>query len=450
MKLYTNIKHLLGIDSDVFWVFASKLALIGKGPVLVFLVIATLTTKVQGVWFTFISLSYLTTFGELGFTLLITQFVSHEFINVSLISGWVRGKRESRDKFFTLIRYAIKLYIVIIPILLLLMVVIGLYIFKNNLLEVKIAWVLFAILGAIHLFINLLQSIYQGMDKVTYIYRAKSIGTLLFFIVAAIMLIFGFGIWSIVVSTALSAMFLLLNLFKHSRYFWIQLYRHKPKINYRWMNEIIKLQGKYAVSWVSGYAIFHLLVPITYVTLGAATAGQIGATMTLITGLSAISMSWIEAKIPKFNMLIAKRQKLNLDKLFISSSLRGIFIFIFGAASFLFIIHIVGEYQAVNLESYVGIDRLLEDRLILLLITAEFAGLTIAILAKYLRAHKAEPFYILSVIFAMLIVLCIYKIIPNYGLEYYFYAIIIINWLIMLPLSIIIFRRFVNKFYLDK
>ena len=279
----------MDIDSDVFWVFASKLALIGKGPVLVFLVIATLTTEVQGIWFTFISLSYLSTFADLGFTLLITQFVSHEFVNVSLINGFIHGKRENRDKFFTLIRYAIKLYIVVIPILLFLMVVIGFYVFKNSTLDIKIAWILFAFIGAINLFINLLQSIYQGMDKVTYIYRARSIGTMLFFIVAAIMLSFGFGIWSIVVSSSIAAIFLLLNLFKHSRYFWIQLYRYKPKIYYSWMNEIIKLQGKYAISWASGYAIFHLLVPITYATVGAITAGQIGATVTLIVGLSSKS-----------------------------------------------------------------------------------------------------------------------------------------------------------------
>lgn len=436
----------MDIDSDVFWVFASKLALIGKGPVLVFLVIATLTTEVQGIWFTFISLSYLSTFADLGFTLLITQFVSHEFVNVSLINGFIHGKRENRDKFFTLIRYAIKLYIVVIPILLFLMVVIGFYVFKNSTLDIKIAWILFAFIGAINLFINLLQSIYQGMDKVTYIYRARSIGTMLFFIVAAIMLSFGFGIWSIVVSSSIAAIFLLLNLFKHSRYFWIQLYRYKPKIYYSWMNEIIKLQGKYAISWASGYAIFHLLVPITYATVGAITAGQIGATVTLIVGLSSISMSWIEAKIPKFNMLIANKQKPNLDKLFVSSSIRGVFIFIFGALSFLFLINIVGKYQVLDIHNYAG--RLLEGRLILLLITAEFAALAIAIMAKYLRAHKAEPFYMLSVLSALLITLCIFKIIPTYGLEYYFYAINVINWLIMLPLSIIIFRRFVYKFYL--
>jgi CDP-diglyceride synthetase len=150
-------------------------------------------------------------------------------------------------------------------------------------------------------------------------------------------------------------------------------------------------------------------------------------------------MTWIEAKIPKFNMLIAKRQKPNLDKLFIASSIRGVIVFFIGAILLLMIIDILEVYQLS--------DRLLEKHFIFLLLLAELAVLVIGMLAKYLRAHKSEPFYILSVVNAVLVITCIFIVIPAYGLEFYFYTIAFIYWLISLPISVVIFHRFVNKFY---
>ncbi len=399
----------------------------------------TLSSEHQGIWFTFVSLSAMTILADLGFTLLITQFISHEFVNVSLQDGFIRGKREKKDKFFSLVKYAIRFYIVVIPVLVILMITIGLYIFRNDAFTIKLAWVLFSIIGAINLFTTLLQSIYQGLDRVSEVYRSKTIGTLLFFFVALATLFLEFNIWSIVVATIISTIYLLLSLYRYNPKFWHQLYRYKLKTHYEWMNEIIKLQGKYAISWSSGYAIFHLLIPFVYSTIGATAAGQIGATVSLISGLSYMSMMWIEAKIPKFNMLIAKGQKINLDKLFSASSKRGVIVFFIGSILLLMIVDILEVYQLS--------DRLLEKRFILLLLFAELAVLVTGMLAKYLRAHKSEPFYMLSVLNAVLVISCIFIVIPAYSLEFYFYTITFIYWFISLPISVVIFHRFVNKFY---
>jgi len=245
---------------------------------------------------------------ELGFTLLISQFVSHEFAELRMSSGYVRGEFRLRDKLFSLIKYAIKIYLIVVPLASVLMIFVGLYVLSEQPLEIRIAWILFALISSLTLIQSLFQSIYQGLDKVAAVYKNRTLGTLLIPGLSWPLMYFGFGIWSLVISTGVALIVMLYFLFRLGIGFWIQLFRHNNKTSYNWNKEIIPLQTKYTISWISGYAAVHLLVPITFKIFGPVAAGQLGIAVSICAGITTLSTSWVDS-VTKIKFSSSKKRK---------------------------------------------------------------------------------------------------------------------------------------------
>ncbi|MEI8705615.1 hypothetical protein [Pseudoalteromonas sp. B62] len=66
-------------DRDTLVLFLDRFIMALKGPLVIMAVLFSLNVREQGIWYTFISLSALSGIVELGFTSIITQFVSHEY-----------------------------------------------------------------------------------------------------------------------------------------------------------------------------------------------------------------------------------------------------------------------------------------------------------------------------------------------------------------------------------
>ena len=89
-------------------------------------------------------------------------------------------------------------------------------------------------------------------------------------------------------------------------------------------------------------------------------------------------------------------------------------------------------------------DRFLNIELTIYLILTQLAQLIIGFLAAYLRSHKTEPFYYLSILNAVLVSVAVLLILPNYGLRIMLISVTLIYYFIILPLAIKIYYNFKN------
>ncbi|WP_206598063.1 hypothetical protein, partial [Sulfurovum riftiae] len=117
--------------------------------------------------------------------------------------------------------------------------------------------------------------------------------------------------------------------------------------------------------------------------------------------------------------------------------------FIIISLIFLTSIYIINQYDFYA-------DRFLSLYLSCLLILLEFSNIIIGYLAKYLRAHKSEPFYAISVLMGILY----FGIISLLNFKYFKIDIIIIllnivSWFVIVPLAIFIFKKFKLNYYED-
>ena len=80
----------------------------------------------------------------------------------------------------------------------------------------------------------------------------------------------------------------------------------------------------------------------------------------------------------------------------------------------------------------------------------EIPNVVTGVLAKYLRAHKAEPYYGMSVLMGVLFFIVITLLSHK---EYNITVIVIllnaVSWFIILPIAIYIFKKFTRNYYKD-
>lgn len=439
-----RIINKLEIDNALLWVLSNKLWSILKGPISLFFIISYLSPEDQGLWYTFLSLGALTVFAEMGFTAIITQFVSHEYAHLKERNGFLTGKMQARDRLVSLVRYALKFYLFVIPFAIIVLYGVGKYFLVNVSSDVFLLWMIFSVTGGIQLLVSLLQSIIQGFDKVALVQKNIFVGSLVLPLTSWTMLYFGFGIATLVIANILSIILMLFLFYKSTKKFYFQIYRQKVFKKYNWFNEIVKLQCRYAVSWMAGYFIFQFMTPMIYKHEGAILAGQFGMTLGLIKIISGISGSWLETKVPKMNMLVAHRDKAGLDSMFYRNAMVGFFVFSMITISFLFTIYLL------NICDFYA-ERFLSLYLASLLILLEIPNVVTGYLAKYLRSHKSEPYYAISVLMGVLY----FGIISLMSLKLFELSEIIIilnivSWLIILPLAVVIFKNFNLNYYKGK
>lgn len=444
MKSKLNyLKNLFGIDKDILWILINKFWSTFKGPLTIYFIIKYLSPQQQGLWYTFISLGTLSIFAELGFTIIITQFVSHEYAHLKEENGVLVGNITNIEKIISLIRFSVKFYLKIIPAAILILFIVGFFYFDMKLDMTYLAWVMYSIIGGLTLLSSLLQAIYQGLDKVKKTQVNILIGSVFMTLFNWLLLYLHYAVWALVWGNLLGLIIMCILLYNTAPKFWNQIIKFKVEHRYLWSHEIINLQWKYAISWISGFFIFYLFVPAVYKYENPVLAGQIGVTLSIISAVNGIAYAWVFSKIPKFNMLVAHKQRNGLLTLFQKSFIRSIVILLLFDLIFLVIVYGMGHYNFYE-------KRFLSLYFTFLLILSQVPNVIIGLLSVYLRSHKEEPYYILSLIGACLTTICTLIVLPYYGFTNFLYSLIITNVFFSLPMAVYIYLKYKNKILLLK
>ncbi len=436
-----KIKNKLELDNALLWVLTNKLWSIAKGPISLFFIISYLSPEEQGLWYTFSSLGALTVFAEMGFTGIISQFVSHEYAHLKERNGFLVGSVEARDKLASLIRYALKFYLIVIPFAIVILYGVGKYFLKDVDSDIFLLWMVFSFTGGIQLLVSLLQSMVQGFDKVALVQKNIFIVSLTLPIASWTMLYLGFGVATLVMANILSIVLMLFLFYKDTKKIYHQIARHRLIQKYSWFNEIVKLQWRYAVSWMAGYFVFQYMTPMIYKNEGAILAGQFGLTLGFLKMISSISSSWLDTKIARMNMLVAHKDKIGLDKMFHKNAIIGFCVFGSISALFLLAVYLINMYGFYE-------DRFLSFYLVTLLVILEIPNIFIGFMAKYLRTHKSEPYYGISVLMGVLFFFVITLLNDTkYHIDDVLVYLNLVSWLVITPLAVLIYKKFKSNYY---
>ena len=404
-----KIKSTLGrfeVDRAVFFGLLSRIWGLAAGSVTAILVATHFSPELQGYYYTFTTILALQVFVELGLGTVAAQFASHEWSKLNLnASGHIMGDKDALSRLIS-IANLITTWFLFGGIL----VAIGLgavgYVFfstsPGHNINWRSPWFLLCAVTGPAIWMVPTWSLLEGCNQVGRLYSFRFFQGLLVSVAVWIAILSGAGLWTASIS-GIAALFCSIVFLKRRYWGFVKtLLLSKPAgPQIKWRTDMLPMQWRIAVTWMSGYLYFSLFTPVLFKYHGPVVAGQMGMTWALVGLVGSISISWLSPRVPQFGMLIAQRRYSDLDQLFWKITRIVVVVTVLVAASIwggVCLLNVMNQPIAKRLAA-----RLLPPIPTGFFLLGQLLMVTSAPFSVYLRAHKKEPMMVVSVTAAIFI-----------------------------------------------
>ncbi len=390
-----------GVDRAVGFTVLGRAWTAAAGLVTLVLMTRCLSPDQQGYYVTFGSVLAIAVFFELGLALVLMQFASHEKARLDWTAvGTLDGDPAAKRRLASLLQMSLKWYAVIGGLFIAALLPLGLEFFGRHgggtAWQVPWIWVL-VVTGASLALMSVL-AVLEGCGLIAEIVRLQMWQSIAGSVLLWAALLHHWGLYAAPVTNTVSLAATLIWLWRTRRGLLIDLLRTPTQTHcVSWRTEIWPLQWRVALSCVSGYFVAQLFNPILFATHGAAAAGQMGLSLTVLVTVGGAAISWVATKSASFGSLIARREFAYLDRLFFPCLWRS-----WGLVSAL--AALVWGLDFILCRAGLPLSRRFLDPLPLgLLAVVTVINHGIGAQAIYLRAHKQEPYLVMSLVSAGLV-----------------------------------------------
>lgn len=371
------------------------------GPITIFFVLRYFNESTQGYFYTFRQLLALRVFTELGLGTVIIQFASHEWAHLSFGSDrQLEGSLKAQKRLGSIASFSVKWFTVGGVILFFVLLIVGSFLFSAKP-DMTIGWLWpwlsLSTLTCLELMLIPIFSILIGCNDVLFIYIVRLVQSIAYVIVMWVAMGIGAGLWSLVAGAAMSVSVGILMLISSRAHLLRNILKMKEDVSFNWRSEMLPMQWRIALSWISGYFVFNLFTPVLFHFQGPQAAGQMGMSLSVVNTLAFIPSLWMKPNMPKFGMYIAKKKYFKLDEHFFKLLKITSFFLLLSA------LVLWGAFYIINYFEYSFASRMLPMIPITLLILTVTLNSGFSPFSDYLRAHKKEPMVIPSVLSAILI-----------------------------------------------
>ncbi len=403
--LLNKVRHLMQrahIDRPVFFGILTRAFGLITAPVTGILIVTIFSTKLQGYYYTFLSLTAVQTFVELGLGIVIIQFAAHEWSFLSLDpSGRITGDSTALSRLAGLTRFVIKWYGIGAILLFIALMVAGNFMFSKSpdpVINWKLPWFSYCILTAITLLTLPLSTVLEGCNQVSNLYTFQFYQGVFIKVTLWAVILLHANLWTLTfTSTASLLIFMVFVLRKYRQFFKELIFSYKLKDKISWFNEIWPMQWKIALSCLSGYFVFYFFIPVLFKYHGAVVAGQMGLTWSAVGLIPSIANAWVAPKVPQFGILIAKNKYAELDKLFWRlMKIAALVSIVISVSGWLLV-------YALNIMKHPYALRLLSPLTVGIFAVAQVLTTLTQPMSAYMRAHRQEPLLLLSIFTGVMI-----------------------------------------------
>lgn len=398
-----RVRQALGLDRAVSYTLLGRGWSILAGPVTMMMIAHFLSAEEQGYYYTFYSVLSLQIFFELGLSIVILQFASHEMSGLEWTEqGTLDGDPVAKARLAGLLNRSMRWYTTVALLMVVTLIPGGILFFRSNHADSSVMWLVpwiaVVIVEAGNITMSPVVAVVEGCGKVSEIALNRFYQGILGSAATWIMLTSHAGL---IVTPVLSAVNLL---------WWANwVYRKRlPFLRdlsgwanqgnvFDWKREVWPFQWKIALSGISGYFIFLIFNPILFMFHGAKTAGQMGMSLSVMSALATVAAAWVGTKASPFGILIAQKQYDRLDKLFFPALWRSTGVMVVASGLFL-----AADLVLFRMHHRLS-ERVLPPVPLAFFVATTVLNHVLGAEAVYLRAHKTEPFLWLSVIVALLV-----------------------------------------------
>lgn len=435
----TRLRAVLGIDLHILQTLLLRGWSVIAGGMMVLFVPHWFSRVDQGYFYTFNSLVAVQIFFELGMNQVVVQIVSHEAAHLHEgPDGALHGARGPLTRLASLTRLLAHWYRVAALLFLLFGGIAGAVFFltqgqQAGSREISI-WIVLVLFTAFNLYLSPSLAMLEGLGRVGDVARIRLTQSILGYVIMWAVLALGAGLAGAPVLAGVAALYSAYWLARRDRRLrWLRkttVEASDAVLN--WRRDIFPFQWRIALSWISGYLILQLLVPMAFSRQGAIEAGRLGLTLTVYNSLLSIGLSWVNARLPVIAGHIARGERAEARAAFRGVIVRSTIITMASSAIIGIAISLLPEFMRI---------RFADSRTIACLVIATTANCVIYALATFVRAHKEEPLLTQSICGAAIMVPAIY-IASGFGIFAMSAIFTAVLLFITLPWVLVIFRRY--------
>lgn len=386
-----------------------------------------LSPSQQGYYFTYVSLASLSLLFEFGLSSVLTSASAHKFIGLSWGAGGSVVGPEA-NKFIDLARYALKWYACAGLFTLLIICPLGGWYISSAAFDGEVTWIKPWILLMIVTSIALLPSpmifIVEGSGHIFESYFVRLLQSIFGGAAVLAVLFFGGGLYAAAMPGLGAAIIGGLWLFLKKRALLSQIFNEAQQVGFAHM-DLLTLQWRSTISWLAGYTMVLMYVPLLFKTHGAVVSGQMALTMNVINMTSVLASALLIGRLPSIATYIATKNWTEADLLFNKSFFISIRLYVLAAFTIVSL-RILLSYTAFD-------ERVLSlAETTVLLIGMGFYHVS-GLLASYLRAYLKEPLVKVSAIAAVVTAILAVIIAPRWGSYGIVWLVFFVNAFFLLP-----------------
>lgn len=436
------LRTRVGVDKPIAFTILARGWASAAGLVTVALIARFLSPAEQGYYYTFGSLIALQIVFELGFSFVILQMASHERAHLAISAkGVIDGNEIAHARLASVLQKTVRWYSAAALFLASFLLIAGYRFFSahehaGDNVHWQFPWYAAALAATFTFQLDPILSFMEGCGFIAHVARLRFAQAAAGSTLAWLALVTHHGLLAPAMMITGNAGVAAFWLIRH-RALLLPLLRHDPgEHRISWMKEVWPFQWRIAVSWLCGYFIFQLYNPVLFAYRGAVAAGQMGMSLTLANSLSSVAISWINTKAAPFGAMIARKQFVQLDRLFFQALKQSVAVCGLGA----FTIWIAVTYMSSAHIRFA--HRLLDPAPLGILLFSAMLNIVVSAEALYLRAHKQEKFLFNSVLGAILVGLSTYLLGRAYGAMGMVTGSLFIGLFIGLPLGTYTFFKY--------
>jgi hypothetical protein len=431
-----------GLDFHVAYTILARGWMVLAGGCTVLLLPLCLDATEQGYYFTFASLLTLQVFFELGLNQIVVQLVSHEAAHLTQdAEGRWHGPPQHMARLAALLRLMRRWYAIAALAFAVVAGVAGWLFFTTQASASPAQWGGPWLAVVLSTALNLLSSpglaASEGLGHVGQVARLRLIQSMLGYGLMWLGLLLGAGLWCSVAVPLSSGLV---------TWYWLRTQARFPQSPevleagppMRWRTDVFPLQWRTAVSWISGFFIFNLFTPLTFSIWGAQEAGRLGMALTIFGSITAIGMSWVNARFPMMGACIARGERGELNSIFAAVAKRAV---AFNALVCGLFLAVIGGLQGLQLP---WVHRLADWNVLCVLAALAVLNTAIFSMATYMRAHREEPMLTLSVVMGSAVgVATVWSV--AHGVSVMMLMYLLLNAVVSLPWTVTLWKTYARR-----
>lgn len=418
MSASTWLGRHVGLNRAVSFTLLTRGWSVVSGLATVFFIGRFLTPAAQGYYYTFSSVIALQVFVELGLTYAIVQFASHEMAHLAWSPDrTVDGAAEAKKRLRSLTGFSLVWFGGAAGLMIVVLIPLGALTVSFDpagslaLHDVLKPWAWLVVLSSASLIVAAATALLEGCGHVVEMAFLRLAQSLVATLAAWTVFAAGGALYALAAQAAGTLVVGGIWLVRAYQPFFRDLLVFRSSLpGMDWQREIWPFHWRIAVSWVSGYLIFQLFSPLLFVTQGPVAAGQMGLSLQIFGALNGVAMSWISTQTPLYGRMIARREGRALDRLF----RRGL-----AQSTSVLLCCLLATLASLQLLSAMNspfAQRVLPLPLMAFMAAIALANHVIFAEAALLRAHKQDPFMVVSVLNGLATALMAVALVPQYGL----------------------------------